>query len=82
MPALFSHPLFRHLLRSLAILLLGWLALSWLLVLVLRFVPPWTSAVMLERQLRALIHGEKDFHLRQHWVPWEQVSPWVPLAMV
>jgi monofunctional biosynthetic peptidoglycan transglycosylase len=82
MPALFSHPLSRRLLRSLAILLLGWLALSWLLVLVLRFVPPWTSAVMLERQLRALIHGEKDFHLRQHWVPWEQVSPWVPLAMV
>ena len=82
MPALFSHPLLRRLLRSLAILLLGWLALSWLLVLVLRFVPPWTSAVMLERQLGALIHSEKDFHLRQHWVPWRQVSPWVPLAMV
>jgi monofunctional biosynthetic peptidoglycan transglycosylase len=82
MHPLFSRPLLRRLLRSLAILLLGWLALSWLLVLVLRFVPPWTSAIMLERQLGAWVHGEKDFHLRQHWVPWKQVSTWVPLAMV
>ncbi|HJW07686.1 MAG TPA: monofunctional biosynthetic peptidoglycan transglycosylase [Rhodanobacter sp.] len=71
-----------RLLRMLAIALLAWLALSWLVVLVLRFMPPWTSAVMLERQLGAWIHGEKDFRLRQHWVPWQQVSGWVPLAMV
>ncbi len=71
-----------RLLRSLAILVLAWLALSWLVVLVLRFVPPWTSAMMLERQLGALVHGEKDFRLRQHWVPWRQISPYVPLAMV
>lgn len=79
-------PLRRHfimrLLRSIAILTVAWLALSWLMVLVLRFVPPWTSAVMLERQLSAWIHGEKDFQLRQHWVPWSQVSNQVPLAMV
>ncbi|OOG55567.1 monofunctional biosynthetic peptidoglycan transglycosylase [Rhodanobacter sp. C03] len=75
-------PLLIRLLRSLAILVLAWLALSWLLVLLLRFVPPWTSAVMLERQLGAWVHREKDFQLRQHWVPWGQVTPWVPLAMV
>jgi len=62
--------------------LLSWLALSWVAVLVFRFVPPWTSAVMMERQLGAWIHGEKDFHLRHHWVPWNQVSPYVPMAMV
>jgi monofunctional biosynthetic peptidoglycan transglycosylase len=78
----FRRPLLIRVLRSLAILVLAWLALSWLMVIVLRFVPPWTSAVMLERQLGAWIHGEKDFQLRQHWVPWRQVSPWVPLAMV
>ena len=71
-----------RLLRSLAILLLAWLALSWLVVLVLRFVPPWTSAMMLERQFDAWVHGEKDFRLHQHWVPWQQISPYVPLAMV
>jgi monofunctional biosynthetic peptidoglycan transglycosylase len=82
MPSLFRRPLLIRLLRSLAILVLAWLALSWLLVLLLRFVPPWTSAVMLERQTGAWVRGEQDFHLRQHWVPWGQISPYVPLAMV
>ncbi len=82
MPALSRRPLLTRWLRSFAILLVAWLALSWLAVLVLRFVPPWTSAVMLERQLRALVHGEKNFHLHQHWVPWSSVSTEVPLAMV
>jgi monofunctional biosynthetic peptidoglycan transglycosylase len=82
MPHPFRRPLLLRLLRSLTILLLAWLALSWLVVLVLRFVPPWTSAVMLDRQLGAWVHGEKDVRLRQHWVPWRLVSTWVPLAMV
>lgn len=70
-----------HLLRSLFVLALAWLALSWWVVLVLRFVPPWTSAVIMERRLSALVHGDHvDIHHR--WVPWEQVSPYVPLAMV
>ena len=71
-----------RLLRSLLILVVSWLALTWLAVLVLRFVPPWTSAVMMERRLSALIHGETGFQLRQRWVPWSQVSLYVPLAMV
>jgi monofunctional biosynthetic peptidoglycan transglycosylase len=75
-------PFAARLLRTLMLLAISWLALSWLVVLVLRFVPPWTSAVMMERQLGALIHGEKDFHLQHRWVPWGQVSPYVPLAMV
>ena len=78
----FRRPLLTRLLRSLAILVLAWLAMTWLMVLLLRFVPPWTSAVMLERQLGAWIHGERDFQLHQHWVPWKRISPWVPLAMV
>lgn len=69
-------------LRWLGLLVLCWIGLSWLLVLVLRFVHPWTSAVMIERQLGAWVHGEKGFQLHQHWVPWSDVSPYVPLAMV
>ena len=82
MPAPFRRRFMMRVLRNLAILAVAWLALSWLVVLILRFVPPWTSAVMLERQLSAWVHGEKDFHLRQHWVPWSRVSTQVPLAMV
>lgn len=72
----------RKALRWLGILALAWLGSTWLAVLVLRFVPPLTSAVMVERQIGAWLHGEKNFRLRQHWVPWKRVSPWVPLAMV
>ncbi|MEW5316143.1 MAG: hypothetical protein WDW38_007529 [Sanguina aurantia] len=59
-----------------------WLVVTWLLVLLLRFVPPWTSAVMVERQLGAWFHREPGFQLHHRWVPWPQISPWVPLAMV
>ena len=72
----------RKALRWIGILALAWLVVTWLAVLVLRFVPPLTSAMMLERQVGAWVHGEKDFRLRQHWVPWKKVSRWVPLAMV
>ncbi|MEO8811131.1 MAG: monofunctional biosynthetic peptidoglycan transglycosylase [Rhodanobacter sp.] len=82
MPAAFPRTWWRRLLRWLVILVIAWVASTWLAVLVLRFVPPWTSAVMLERQLGAWAHGEKNFRLRQHWVPWNKVSHWVPLAMV
>lgn len=71
-----------RLLRLLALALACWLSVTVLAVLVLRFVPPWTSAVMMERSVGALLHGERDFRLRQRWVPWNQVSPYVPLAMV
>ncbi|HET6552499.1 MAG TPA: monofunctional biosynthetic peptidoglycan transglycosylase [Dyella sp.] len=71
-----------RLLRLFALLLVSWLALTWLIVLVLRFVPPWTSAVMMERRIGAIVRGERDFHLQHRWVPWSQVSPYVPLAMV
>jgi len=71
-----------RLLRLLGIAVLAWFAVTWLMVLVLRFVPPWTSAVMVERQLGAWVRHEPNFHLQQHWVPWSQISPWVPLAMV
>ena len=72
----------RRLLRMFGYAVLIWFAVTWLMVLVLRFVPPVTSAMMLERRVGAWMHGEHGFRLHQHWVPWSQVSPWVPLAMV
>ena len=78
----FNRSLPRRLLRLLLIAIAAWLVVTWLLVLLLRFVPPWTSAVMVERQLGASLHREPGFQLRHRWVPWPQISPWVPLAMV
>lgn len=82
MPSLLRRLRFKRLLHAVALLLLAWVVLTWLAVLVLRFVPPWTSAVMLERQMSAWLHGEKHFTLHHRWVPWSKISPYVPLAMV
>jgi monofunctional biosynthetic peptidoglycan transglycosylase len=64
------------------LLLIAWVGVTWSMVLVLRFVHPVTSAFMLERKFSAWRHGEHDFKLRYHWVPWSKISKQVPLAMV
>jgi len=56
--------------------------LTWLPVLLLRFLPPLTSAFMLERQIGAMVRGEHEFHLRYRWMPWSRIAPVAPLAMV
>ncbi|MDE1961649.1 MAG: monofunctional biosynthetic peptidoglycan transglycosylase [Xanthomonadaceae bacterium] len=61
---------------------LAWVALTWLVVAALRFVPPPTSAFMLERRFAAWRAGEKNFSLRYHWVAWREVSPQLPIALI
>jgi monofunctional biosynthetic peptidoglycan transglycosylase len=73
---------FRRIARLMGLLLVSWLALSCLVVLALRFVPPWTSAMIMERRVEALISGEKDFTYRHRWVSWDRISPQVGIAMV
>lgn len=72
----------RRILRILVSLAVAWLALSCLVVIALRFVPPWTSATMMERRVEAFVGGEKDFDFRHHWVPWSAISPQVGIAVV
>ena len=72
----------RRLLRGAFFAVLAWFAISWLCVLVLRFVPPVTSAFMLERRLAAATHGERDFVLKYQWIPFNKVSSDLPIALV
>ncbi len=69
-------------LRRSAWLLIGLFLITWLPVLVLRFVPPPTSAYMLERQAAQAWHGHHDFRVHYHWVPFGRIAPVAPLAMV
>jgi len=68
--------------RFVGLVIVAWVALSWLVVLILRFVPPWTSATMMERRVEAFVTNEPDFTFRHRWVPADAVSPQVGLAMV
>lgn len=63
-------------------LALAWLVGSVALVLLLRVVPVPYSGFMLQRQLTAWTEGERDFRLRQRWVPYEKVSRELPIALV
>jgi monofunctional biosynthetic peptidoglycan transglycosylase len=55
---------------------------SWLMVLLLRFVPPPTSAFMLQHRLGALSGDKPASTVRYRWTPISQVSPQVPIALV
>src|SRR5262249_38288707 len=68
--------------KWLLILAVAWIAITWLLVLVLRFVPPPTSWFMIERSLSASVHGEKNFSLKYRWTAWSGVSTELPIAMI
>ena len=71
-----------RLLRGAIFVLLAWIAVTWLCVLVLRFVPPVTSAFMLERRLTAALHGERDLVLKYQWIPFNKVSSDLPIALI
>lgn len=71
----------RRILRLLVLLAVAWVALSCFVVIALRFVPPWTSATMMERRVEALMGGE-NVDIRHRWVPWSDISPHVGIAMV
>lgn len=63
-------------------LVLGWFAATILIVFVLRFVPPPTTAFMLDRVIEARADGDRDFTLRYRWTPIEGVSVQLPVALV
>lgn len=82
MPGKRRHRFLVRLGKRVALVLLVWLVTTWTAVFALRFVPPTTSAYMIERQVTAWIHGNDDFQLHYRWVPWQRISKQVPLAMV
>ncbi len=72
----------RRWLRRLAWMLAAFVLATWLPVLILRFVPPVTSAYMLERRISQAWQGNHTFRIDYRWVPWSRIAPVAPLAMV
>lgn len=60
----------------------AWFVLGVLAVVVLRFVPPVTSAFMIERWISATVSGQRDFSLHYRWTPWDKVSKQLPVALI
>lgn len=72
----------RRILRWIGITLLIWVVSSVLIVVIFRFVPPPTSAVMVGRRIDAVIDNEHGFALRYRWTPMTKVSSNLPIALV
>jgi len=58
------------------------LAVTILPVVVLRWVPPLTSAFMLQKSLQARLNGLKDYKTRYRWTGWRNISPYAAQAVM
>lgn len=72
----------RRILRAFVIAFLAWFVLTWLVVFIFRFAPLPTSAFMVERRFAAWRQGDHAFALRYQWMPWQNVSQELPIALV
>ncbi len=72
----------RRLGAAFLVVLLGILTLSALLVFALRWLDPPFSSFMAQDWIGGLAERRDRPWVRQDWVPWESISPSVPLAVV
>jgi monofunctional biosynthetic peptidoglycan transglycosylase len=70
------------LLRYLGIALLAWLLITATPVLLLRWLPPLTSAFMVQARVAAWRAHQRDYHTDFRWVSLEQISPHVAIAVI
>jgi monofunctional glycosyltransferase len=75
--------LLRRLWRLLALIVVGAMLLSILAVAVLRFVNPWTSAVIVNARFESWFDDDsKPWRLQREWRDYQQISPQLALAVV
>jgi monofunctional glycosyltransferase len=74
-------PFFRRILKHLFRILGALLVLSFLATLLLRWIPPFTTAMMMERRIEAW-RQNKPYKLDYRWTPLSRISPAAPLAVI
>lgn len=72
----------RRLFFWLVMLALGWACTIALLVLLLRWVPAYTSAFMIEKTVAAALRGDETYELQHAWVSWGRISPHAKVAVI
>lgn len=71
-----------HARRWILLAMLAWLVLTVVPVLLLRWIPPLTSAFMLEARVAALRTGERGYRADYHWMSLERISPEAAIAVI
>ncbi len=72
----------RRILRGLLFAAIGWVALSVVCVLTLRFVDPFSTAFILRDRLLAWAHDEQTYVYRRKWVDLKQIARPMQLAVI
>ncbi len=62
-------------------ILVALVLVSILAIVALRWIPPPTTAVILERRASALVHL-RSYHVAHHWVGWNRISSQATVAVV
>jgi monofunctional biosynthetic peptidoglycan transglycosylase len=73
---------FRLMTAGIIRVLLGFVIISILLVLTLRWINPPTSMMMTIQRCKAVMNHREDFHIDYRWVNWEQIALHLPLAFI
>lgn len=73
---------FKRIARLLAAFLIAFIYLSFVSVLLLKWVQPPTSAFMLQRQLEMYWNDTRDREITYEWADWEEISPYVKVAAI
>ena len=68
--------------RLVAAVIMAWLVVTLVPVVLLRWIPPVTSAFMLEARIGALRAGDRRYRTDYHWVSLEQISPQAAIAVI
>jgi monofunctional glycosyltransferase len=73
---------FARLRRWLLLAIVAWLVVTVVPVVLLRWMPPVTSAFMLEARIGALRAGARDYHTDYQWLSLERISPHAAIAVI
>jgi monofunctional biosynthetic peptidoglycan transglycosylase len=71
-----------RILRGALLALAGWVVVTVLAVVALRWVDPPTSTFMITDRLQALLTGERGYVFQHEWRDWSQISRHAKLAVV
>jgi len=72
----------RTLRRAALLAIVAWAVLTVLPVLLLRWIPPFTSTFMLEARIEALRAGDRAYRTDYRWVSLEHISPQAAIAVI
>jgi monofunctional biosynthetic peptidoglycan transglycosylase len=72
----------KRIIRFFVIISIGLFLASILSVAILRFVPVWVTPLMVIRSVEQLFDSEKEVVLKNSWVPLEDISSHVALAVI